>query len=86
VSQPTLEHLDAEVRRILDEEEAEASAILTNQRPILDHLVQALLSYETVQGADLHDLLRGVVPHVRSARNGGGAPAPSSRRKPTAGA
>jgi cell division protease FtsH len=67
VSQPTLEHLDAEVRRILDEQEAAARAILTANRQTLDSLAEQLTTNETIQGDDLQAALRGVTP----------APAPS---------
>ena len=61
VSQPTLEHLDAEVRRILDEEEAAARAILADNRAALDAVTSALVTHETIQGPELARVL-GVVP------------------------
>ncbi|HUP71093.1 MAG TPA: ATP-dependent zinc metalloprotease FtsH [Acidimicrobiales bacterium] len=76
VSQPTLEHLDAEVRRILDEEEAAAHAILSDNRDALDAVTAALVTHETLQGAELARALGGVSSHVRgeatvtAARNG----------------
>ncbi|MGI8984760.1 MAG: AAA family ATPase, partial [Acidimicrobiales bacterium] len=60
VSQPTLEHLDAEVRRILDEQEARARSILAVNRDTLDNLASALASAETLQGERLHAHLAGV--------------------------
>ncbi len=60
VSQPTMEHLDAEVRRILDEQEARARAILDRQRPVLDRLAEVLVSQETLQGTELHAVLSTV--------------------------
>ena len=89
VSQPTLEHLDAEVRRILDEEEAAAHAILSDNRAALNSVAAALVTHETLQGPDLARALGGVSSHVRAqavpiaARNGTRARARRSR--PTAG-
>jgi cell division protease FtsH len=60
VSQPTLEHLDDEVRRILDEQESRARAILVTNRPVLDNLAWALASAETLQGERLRDHLDSV--------------------------
>jgi cell division protease FtsH len=60
VSQPTLEHLDAEVRRILDEQEARARDILEANRDILENLASALASAETLQGDRLRSYLHGV--------------------------
>ncbi|HUQ63336.1 MAG TPA: ATP-dependent zinc metalloprotease FtsH [Acidimicrobiales bacterium] len=62
VSQPTLEHLDVEVRRILDEQERAALAILTANRAVLDSLAKSLTEQETIQGDDLGAALRGVRP------------------------
>lgn len=60
VSQPTLEHLDAEVRRILDEQEARARAILVANRDTLETLASALASAETLQGDRLRSHLENV--------------------------
>ncbi len=67
VSQPTLEHLDAEVRRILDEQEAVARSILLAHGRVVDALAQALIAQETVQGPALTKLLG----HVRLYRRPG---------------
>ncbi|MGH9283430.1 MAG: ATP-dependent metallopeptidase FtsH/Yme1/Tma family protein, partial [Acidimicrobiales bacterium] len=64
VSQPTLEHLDAEVRRILDQEEARARAVLEDNRSVLDAVAAALTSSETIQGPGLRALLAAVEPHL----------------------
>jgi cell division protease FtsH len=72
VSQPTLEHLDAEVRRILDEQEARAGAILSANRDALDTLASALADAETLRG----DHLRRHLLHVKPAT----AAAPRPRR------
>jgi cell division protease FtsH len=68
VSQPTLENLDAEVRRILDEEEAAASRILSAHRKVLDSLTTALMSQETLHGPDLDRALSGVRAHLKVAK------------------
>ena len=64
VSQPTLEHLDAEVRRIVEEEKDAARSILTSNRAALEELGEALVAEETVQGTKLHLILRQVHPHA----------------------
>ena len=68
VSQPTLENLDAEVRRILDEEEAAASQILSTHRKVLDSLTTALMSQETLHGPDLERALSAVRPYLKVAK------------------
>jgi cell division protease FtsH len=74
VSQPTLEHLDAEVRRILDEQEARARSVHVANRETLDSLAAALASAETLQGDRLHGFLENVqTPALQ--RTHSGAPA-----------
>lgn len=82
VSQPTLEHLDAEVRRVLDEQEAAARSILEANRSIHEELAYLLVNQETVQGADLEQALQGIQPHVGvlATANGSATPAASRRR------
>ena len=72
VSQPTLETLDAEVRRILDEEEEVAREILVDHREILASLAAALITEETLQGPGLQKLLANIKPHVKLARQEAG--------------
>jgi cell division protease FtsH len=57
VSQPTLEHLDAEVRRILEEQKGYAASILHTHRAALDALAEELFDHETVQGPHLQEIL-----------------------------
>ncbi|MEW6155770.1 MAG: ATP-dependent zinc metalloprotease FtsH, partial [Actinomycetota bacterium] len=81
VSQPTLEHLDAEVTRILDEQEALARSILESERKVLDVVASGLISYETVDGPPL----RKVLASVRARRGpAGGPPAPPPPPPPPA--
>jgi cell division protease FtsH len=63
VSQPTLEHLDAEVHRILDEQERAARTILLAERTVLDALASNLMTAETLDGLALANLLAGVHVH-----------------------
>ena len=60
VSQPTLEHLDIEVRRILDDQESRATTILKANSAALQALAQALVSQETVSGQELTAILAPV--------------------------
>ena len=62
VSQPTLEELDSEVRRIVEEQHALALSILIAHRPQLDDIARELSGRETLQGAELERLLGAVHP------------------------
>ena len=59
VSERTLELIDDEVRRIVDEQYQIATQILEQQRKALDTLAEALLKYETISGEEVAAVLRG---------------------------
>ena len=58
-SEDTARLVDAEVKRILDEEHQRVRDLLTEQRPLLDRLVAALLERETLHADEFATLLRG---------------------------
>ncbi|MAD34944.1 MAG: hypothetical protein CMJ88_14485 [Planctomycetes bacterium] len=59
VSQRTLELIDEEVRRIVDEQYQAAMTMLQDQRLALDTIAEALLKYETLSGDECSAVLRG---------------------------
>jgi cell division protease FtsH len=63
VSQPTLEHLDAEVRRLVEEQEGHAHAILVANHRVLSGMADALVDQETVQDEQLGRLISRVLPY-----------------------
>ena len=67
VSQPTLEELDSEVRRIVDEQFEVARSLIVAHRPVLDVLAEQLMERETLQGSDLEEVLRPVSPKKAAA-------------------
>ncbi len=79
VSQPTLEQLDSEVARILDEEEQAARVILEEHRHVLQDLTAALVTQETLSGIELERHLAGVAVYdqrtaIPSSVKSNGAP------------
>ncbi len=62
VSQPTLERLDDEVRRVLEEQKEAAKSILVSNRKVLDTLAGDLVAHETLYGPALQTTLSAVVP------------------------
>jgi cell division protease FtsH len=70
VSQPTLEHLDAEVRRILEEQRTLATEVLVANRSALDDLAAALREHETLQGPELASALGRVSGAATAAGSG----------------
>ena len=59
VSERTLQAIDDEVRRIIDEQYQAATTLLTDNREQLDTLATALLKHETISGDEVGAILRG---------------------------
>ena len=62
ISEDTAREVDHEVRRILDEADARARSILSQNAHILEALAQLLLEQETVDSADLETLVNASNP------------------------
>ena len=90
VSERTLELIDTEVRRLIDEQYESATKLLVDNRESLDRLAQALLKYETISGDEVGAILRGdsldeyrvaqqrqAQPVERPAKNSAAAPRPA---------
>jgi cell division protease FtsH len=56
-SEATAQRIDVEVRRIVDEQYAKAKQILTEHRPALDKIAEALLQFETIEGRHVREIL-----------------------------
>ncbi|HLQ36500.1 MAG TPA: AAA family ATPase, partial [Planctomycetota bacterium] len=59
LSEKTLELLNEEVRRVIDEQYAQARQLLLDNRQVLDRVAQALLKHETLAGEEVLAILRG---------------------------
>src|SRR5262249_9678425 len=82
ISEATVEKIDAEIKRLVDEGYQEAKCILTDKRADMETLAKGLLEYETLSGDEIKDLLDGKPP----MREGVSEPvAPRSSAVPTAG-
>jgi cell division protease FtsH len=74
VSQPTLERLDAEVRRIVDEQRSLATEVLIANRAALDEMAADLDDQETLEGPNLAWALDQVTVLYSGVRDGLGEP------------
>jgi cell division protease FtsH len=63
MSDATLQLIDAEIKRLVNDAHAAATKILTEHRDQLDLLANALLEYETLSGDDIKALLAGEKLH-----------------------
>jgi cell division protease FtsH len=82
ISEATVQKIDGEIKRLVEDGYAEAHHILTEKRSDLEVLARGLLEYETLSGDEIKDLLDGKPP----MREGVSEPAaPRSSAVPTAG-
>ncbi|HQT31522.1 MAG TPA: ATP-dependent zinc metalloprotease FtsH [Thiobacillus sp.] len=59
MSETTMQKVDAEIRRILDEQYALATKILTESRDKVEAMTAALLEYETIDADQIGDIMAG---------------------------
>jgi len=89
VSEATLQKVDAEIRRIIDQQYAVARKILTENRAKVEAMTKALLEWETIDADQISDIMAGLPPRSPKpaasspASSGGGdkpsAPAPTTQ-------
>jgi hypothetical protein len=70
--------VDDEVKRLIDEAYARASAILSENRELLDRIAQALLDRETIDREDLDRLVKNQTLPPRSLPPTEPTPLPST--------
>jgi cell division protease FtsH len=84
MSETTMQKVDAEIRRILDEQYALATKILTESRDKVEAMTAALLEYETIDAEQIGDIMAGHA--VRPPKPSSATPQPpaSGGDKPSA--
>ena len=68
-SEKTQEQIDSEIRRIVDDAYTKAKTILTKFKDELETIAQGLLEYETLTGAEIRNLLKGIKPDDARAKD-----------------
>jgi cell division protease FtsH len=94
ISEATMQKVDAEVRRIIDEQYSLARRIIETNRDKVEAITKALLDWETIDRDQLDDIMAGKAPRppkdwtprTPSSGNGGsgGTPAVNTDPSPTA--
>jgi cell division protease FtsH len=94
MSEQTMQKVDSEVRRIIDQQYAEARKLIEDNQDKMHAMAKALLEWETIDSDQLDDIMAGKEPRPpkdwtpRSPSNGGGgsggAPAVAVEPAPTA--
>jgi len=67
-SEDTAQKIDAEIRRIVTEQHERALRLLTENKPALERVAQALLEYETLTGEEILALFNGETIERRTPR------------------
>ena len=62
MSEATMQKVDIEIRRILDEQYARATKILTESRSKVEAMTQALMEWETIDAGQIADIMADRVP------------------------
>src|SRR6184192_158805 len=65
-SEATVQKIDKEIKRLVEEGYNQATKILTEKRADLEALAKGLLEYETLTGDEIIDLLKGKKPNRES--------------------
>ena len=65
-SEATVQKIDSEIKRLVEEGYKEATKILTEKRADLEALAKGLLEFETLTGDEILDLLKGKKPNRES--------------------
>ncbi|RZS78521.1 ATP-dependent zinc metalloprotease FtsH [Pigmentiphaga kullae] len=74
VSEATMQKVDGEIRRIIDEQYAVARKILEDNRDKVEVMTRALLEWETIDADQINDIIDGRPPRPPKASDSAGAP------------
>ena len=81
VSEATMQQVDAEIRRIIDEQYTLARNLLENNRERVEAMTHALLEWETIDADQIKDIMEGRPPRQPKPLNIG-TPTPSTGSAP----
>ncbi len=80
VSESTMQRVDNEIRRILDEQYARARKLLEDNRDKVEAMTAALLEMETIDADQINDIMAGLPP--RPPKPSSAAPTPRGDNSP----
>jgi cell division protease FtsH len=72
MSEETMRKVDAEIRRIIDEQYALARKLIEDNREKVEAMARALLEFETIDAEQIDDIVQGKPP--RPPRSTGSTP------------
>jgi cell division protease FtsH len=75
ISEETMRKVDAEVRKIIDEQYARARQLIEEHSDKMHAMAKALLEWETIDGEQVEDIMQGRPPRPpRETPSSGGTP------------
>ncbi len=84
ISEATMQKVDAEIRRILDEQYALATKLLQENRDKVEAMTAALLEWETIDSEQIGDIMAGNPPRAPKPSASSQPPEPPKDETPTA--
>jgi cell division protease FtsH len=84
ISEATMQKVDSEIRRILDEQYAQAKKILTENSDKVEAMTNALLEWETIDAEQIKDIMEGRTPRPPKPSQSSKASEPPADETPTA--
>jgi cell division protease FtsH len=84
ISEATMQQVDAEIRRIIDQQYALARSLIEGNRDKIEAMAKALLEWETLDSDQLNDIMAGNPPRPPKPAPSAQAPQPPKDQAPTA--
>jgi cell division protease FtsH len=84
ISETTMQKVDAEIRRILDEQYALARKLIEANRDKIEAMTSALLEWETIDADQIDDIMAGNPPRPPKPSQSAKAPETPTDTTPTA--
>ncbi|MDO8312046.1 MAG: ATP-dependent zinc metalloprotease FtsH [Sideroxyarcus sp.] len=84
ISEASMQKVDAEIRRILDEQYALARKLIETNRDKIEAMTHALLEWETIDADQIDDIMAGNPPRPPKPSQSSKAPEPPKDTTPTA--
>jgi cell division protease FtsH len=84
ISEATMQQVDAEIRRIIDQQYALARSLIEGNRDKIEAMAKALLEWETLDSDQLNDIMAGNPPRPPKPAPSAQTPQPPKDQAPTA--
>ena len=84
ISEATMQKVDTEIRRIIDQQYGLARHLIETHRDKIEAMTQALLEWETIDADQINDIMEGNPPRQPKPSQSKQAPKPPKDQEPTA--